>query len=337
MIAMSATVSDPRRLADVYIGSTSEVVTISGQRKLEARVILASGSDKDRADAAMSDVEHFGSVQKILVFVNSRKQVDTCAGFFQCGHFANVPVYGHHGSLSKSQREDAEARFKSDSEAICVATMTLEVGIDIGDIDLVVCMDPPFSLASFLQRIGRGCRRLKGLTRVLCVARDRAGDLMFQAMIRQASLGIPPGPVLPFRRSVLVQQILAYLRQVPKNHRITDQFLKVFVSKSLPGIREECIKEVLADMVQMGLLDKRGDVFQPASAGRDFIESSKAYSNIQPTPLEVALLDVDSGKVVATVAGVRSQTGGVRVAGRSYDLVPGGSAMRQRVRGGGEH
>ena len=52
--------------------------------------------------------------------------------------------------------------------AICVATMTLEVGIDIGDIDLVVCLDPPYSLSSFLQRIGRGCRRLKGVTRVLC-------------------------------------------------------------------------------------------------------------------------------------------------------------------------
>lgn len=336
-IAMSATVSDPRRLADAYLGSNSEIVAVAGQRDLEARVLLASGGDQDRAEAAMSDVEHFGCAHKILVFVNSRKQVDSCAGFFQYGRFASVPVYGHHGSLSKPQREDTEARFRSDSDAICVATMTLEVGIDIGDIDLVVCMDPPFSLASFLQRIGRGCRRLKGLTRVLCVARDRAGDLMFQAMIRQASEGMPPGPVSPFRRSVLVQQFLAYLRQVPKNHRIPGQFLNVFATNSMPSISEACIKEVLADMAQMGLLDKRGDIVQPASAGWDFIESSKVYSNIQPTPLEVALLDVDTGKVVATVAGVQSQTGGIRVAGHSYDLVPGGSAMRQRVRGGGEH
>ena len=59
-----------------------------------------------------------------------------------------MPVYGHHGSLSKSEREDTENRFKADSQAIRVATMTLEVGIDIGDIDLVICMDPPFSAAS---------------------------------------------------------------------------------------------------------------------------------------------------------------------------------------------
>ena len=215
--------------------------------------------------------------------------------------------------------------------------MTLEVGIDIGDIDLVICMDPPFSLSSFLQRIGRGCRRLNGLTRVLCVARDRAGALMFQSLIRQASLGIPPGPLYPFRRSVLVQQFLAYLRQVSKNRRVKGQFVKSFASTAIPVIGDTCLEEALADMVQMGLLDKHGDVFQPASAGWDFIESSKIYSNIQPTPLEVALVDVDSGKVVATVAAVASHSGGIRVAGRSYDLVPGGSTTKQRVRSGGEH
>ena len=336
-IAMSATVADPRRLADAYIGTGSEIVSVPGQRDLEARVILADGHDKQRAEAAMAEVGKFGAVHKILVFVNSRKQVDTCAGFFRCGPFAKVPVYGHHGSLSKSQREDVESRFKTDSQAICVATMTLEVGIDIGDIDLVVCMDPPFSLSSFLQRIGRGCRRLNGRTRVLCIARDRAGELMFQALIRQASLGIPPGPLAPFRRSVLVQQFLAYLRQVSKNRRVKGQFTKVFSSAVAPAISETCIEEALDDMVRMSFLDKKADVYQPASAGWDFIESSRIYSNIQPTPLEIALVDVDSGKVVATVAAVSGQSGGIRVAGRSYDLLPGGSTTKQRVRSGGDH
>lgn len=308
-----------------------------GQRDLEAKVILVDGNDKERAEAAMAETEAFGSVQKILVFVNSRRQVDTCAGFFRCGAFARVPVYGHHGSLSKAQREDVEARFKSEATAICVATMTLEVGIDIGDIDLIICMDPPFSLSSFLQRIGRGCRRLNGRTRVVCVARDRAGELMFQALIRQASLGIPHGPLYPFRRSVLVQQFLAYLRQVSRNRRTKDQFSRVFVSTVVPTISESCVEETLADMVQMGFLDKEGEVFQPASSGWEFIQSSKIYSNIQPTPLEVALVDVDSGKVVATVAAVGSQSGGIRVAGRSYDLLPRGSATKQRVRSGGEY
>jgi ATP-dependent Lhr-like helicase len=336
-IAMSATVSNPLRLADVYLGPNASIVTVPGQRQLEAKTILAVGTDKDRAEAAIAATSDFEDIRKMLVFVNSRKQVDAGAAFFQCGRFSSVPVYGHHGSLAKSEREEAESRFKADHQAICVATMTLEVGIDIGDIDLVICMDPPFSLSSFLQRIGRGCRRLNGLTRVLCVARDRAGELIFESLIRQAAVGVPPEPVPPFRRSVLLQQVLAYLRQVPKNRRVREQFFKVLCSSAEPQIREDCVERLLADMVQEGILDRQSGVYRPASEGWDFIESNRIYGNIQANPLEIALVDVDTGKTVASVAAVPERSKGVRIAGRSYELLPGGSGTIKRVRGGGEH
>jgi ATP-dependent Lhr-like helicase len=337
IVAMSATVSNPRRLANAYLGAPSEIVAVAGQRELDARILLAGGTDRQRAEQAILAADAFEDVHKVLVFVNSRKQVDTGAGDFRCGRFLQCPVYGHHGSLSKDQREETEARFKSDSVAICVATMTLEVGIDIGDIDLVICMDPPFSLASFLQRIGRGCRRLNGRTRVLCVARDRAGELMFEALIRQAELGMPAGPTAPFRRSVLFQQVLAYLKQVPKHCRVTEQFVKVLAADSHPVVTERHVREILADMVQSGFLDKQRGVYLPASEGWGFIESNRIYANIQANPLEVELVDVESGQVVATVAGIRDQSGGIRIAGRSYNFVPGGSPFTQRVRGGGDH
>jgi ATP-dependent Lhr-like helicase len=337
VVAMSATVSDPRRLANAYLGTCSEIVAVPGQRELEARILLAGGTDRQRATQAMLAADGFEDVHKILVFVNSRKQVDTSAGDFRCGRFSHCPVYGHHGSLSKAQREETEARFKSDSVAICVATMTLEVGIDIGDIDLVICMDPPFSLASFLQRVGRGCRRLKGRTRVLCVARNRAGELMFEALVRQAELGMPAGPTAPFRRSVLFQQILAYLKQVPKHRRVMEQFVKVFATDALPIVTERQVQDMLADMTQTGFLDKQGEIYSPASEGWGFIESNRIYANIQANPLEVELVDVESGQVVATAAGIRDRSGGIRIAGRSYDFIPGGSPFTQRVRGGGDH
>ncbi|MCA9087258.1 MAG: DEAD/DEAH box helicase [Planctomycetaceae bacterium] len=336
-IAMSATVSNPRRLADVYLGPDASIVKVPGQRQLEAKTILAVGTDKDRAEAAVAATSGFDDIRKMLVFVNSRKQVDTGASFFQCGRFSSVPVYGHHGSLARSEREETESRFKADHQAICVATMTLEVGIDIGDIDLVICLDPPFSLSSFLQRIGRGCRRLNGLTRVLCVARDRAGELIFESLIRQAAVGVPPEPVPPFRRSVLLQQVLAYLRQVPKNSRVREQFFKILCSSAEPQVREDCVEGLLADMLQEGFLDRQSEVYRPASKGWDFIESNRIYGNIQASPLEVALVDVDTGKIVASVAAVPERSKGVRIAGRSYEVLPGGSGTIKRVRGAGEH
>lgn len=336
-IALSATVDNPNRLASAYLGQPFDIVSVPGQRDLESHIVLASGTDQERAEASIHALqEYFPDAHKVLVFVNSRKQVDTGAGYFRCGRFENVPVYGHHGSMSKEKREDVESRFKDNAAAICVATMTLEVGIDIGDIDLVICMDPPFSMSSFLQRIGRGCRRLRGRTRVLCMARDRASELMFEALVRQAAVGVPSCPTPPYRRSVLVQQILAYLQQVPKQRRVIEQLLRVFVSHCEPVISEETVRAVANDMVETGLIDRQGQVYQPASHGRDFIESKKIYGNIQPNPLEVALVDVDSGKIVATVAGLGNSVRHIRVAGRPYEVLPGGSAFRQKVRGGGD-
>ncbi|MEX0718951.1 MAG: DEAD/DEAH box helicase [Planctomycetaceae bacterium] len=335
-VAMSATVADPLRLAACYLGDHATIISVSGQRELESKIIRAAGTDKDRAHAAIDAADAFADIRKMLVFVNSRKQVDSAAGFFRFGRFAKVPVHGHHGSLSKSKREEAEERFKADEEAICVATMTLEVGIDIGDIDLVVCMDPPFSLSSFLQRIGRGCRRLKGRTRVLCIARDRASELMFDALVWQAGRGMPAGPTPPFRRSVLLQQVLAYLRQAPKNHRTRTQFLETFSSPVPPPIDADLIGEVLCDMVQTGMLDQHGSIYQPAADGWSFIQSNAIFTNIQPNPVEITLIDADTGQSVASVAGLHGSKG-VRLAGRSFELLPGGGPHQHRVRAGGEH
>jgi Lhr-like helicase len=310
---------------------------VGGQRELESRVIFASGDDQARAEATIDSLDEFHNARKILVFVNSRKQVDSGAGYFRYGRFEKTPVFGHHGSLSKHERERTESRFKLEPTAICVATMTLEVGIDIGDVDLVVCMDPPFSLSSFLQRIGRGSRRRAGLTRVLCVARDRAGVLMFNALIYQARLSMPRVPLPPFRRSVLVQQILAYLKQVPRNARVLEQFLRVFASDAKPRIAAEDVESIVQDLVAENVLSKQRDVFLPASRGWDFIESNKIFSNIQPSPLEVALVDVDSGRVVARVKSVAPGAEGVRVAGTSYRLLKGGRGNVQPVRSDDGH
>ena len=108
---------------------------------------------------------------------------------------------------------------------------------------------------------------------------------------------------------------------------------RVMTSDQLPSLSLDRLKTVLGDMVQQGLLDLRGLVYQPASAGWEFIESSRIYSNIDPSPAEVSLVDADSGKIVATVAGVSNKY--VRIAGKSYELLPGGKPGEARIRGAG--
>ena len=64
-------------------------------------------------------------------------------------------VAAHHGSLSREQRLDAEQRLKAGDAAALVATASLELGIDIGDVELVCQLGAPRSISTFLQRVGR--------------------------------------------------------------------------------------------------------------------------------------------------------------------------------------
>ena len=66
----------------------------------------------------------------------------------------------HHSSVDKELREESEKRFKYFKEGFMISTSTLELGIDIGNIDIVVQIHPPHNVSSFLQRVGRSRRKL---------------------------------------------------------------------------------------------------------------------------------------------------------------------------------
>jgi ATP-dependent Lhr-like helicase len=89
-----------------------------------------------------------------LVFVNTRKMAERVAARL-AEQLGKEAVTSHHGSLSRERRLDAEQRLKAGALKALVATASLELGIDIGDVDLVVQIAPTASIATFLQRIGR--------------------------------------------------------------------------------------------------------------------------------------------------------------------------------------
>ncbi len=95
-----------------------------------------------------------GAHRTTLVFTNTRKLAERVAARL-AERLGKENVTSHHGSLSKARRLDAEQRLKQGRLAALVATNSLELGIDIGDVDLVVQIGPTPTIAAFLQRIGR--------------------------------------------------------------------------------------------------------------------------------------------------------------------------------------
>jgi len=108
-----------------------------------------------------------------LIFVNTRRMAERVARHLS-DRLGEDAVTAHHGSLSKEKRLDAESRLKSGHLKALVATASLELGIDIGHVDLVCQIGSPNRIATFLQRVGRSGHTVSGLPkgRLFPVSRD---------------------------------------------------------------------------------------------------------------------------------------------------------------------
>ncbi|MEG3050478.1 MAG: DEAD/DEAH box helicase, partial [Thermomonas sp.] len=144
-----------------------------------------------------------------LVFVNTRRMAERAARYLS-ERLGKEHVAAHHGSLSKELRLDAEQRLKRGELKVLVATASLELGIDIGDVDLVCQLGSPRSMAAFLQRVGRASHHVGGIPkgRLFAITRD---DLMECTAlldgVRRGELDRMPMPEAPL--DVLAQVIVA--------------------------------------------------------------------------------------------------------------------------------
>ena len=144
-----------------------------------------------------------------LVFVNTRRLAERVTHHL-CDRLGNDKVTSHHGSLSAKLRLEAEHRLKRGELKALVATASLELGIDIGSVDLVCQLGPTRSIATFLQRVGRAEHRRGGMSkgRLFPLSRDELveGIATLRSIRKQEldSLEMPQKPL-----DLLAQQIVA--------------------------------------------------------------------------------------------------------------------------------
>jgi ATP-dependent Lhr-like helicase len=243
VVACSATIHDPQGLAGRYLES-AKVVSVAGAKELEVTYAPCSAPHQllatiDRVWGPTDDC-----FRKILVFVARRADVERLTSLAHTHPRLGTRVYAHHGSLSRSERERVEERFAADPSAICFATMTLELGVDIGDVDLVVLAEPPTSVASLLQRVGRGNRRSNRCHLLACF-QDPGELARLRHLVELARQGeLCPQPY-HFRPSVLVQQAGSLLLQ-SRTRWLTAEVLE---SRLPAGVAQSFGRERLAELL----------------------------------------------------------------------------------------
>ena len=209
-IGLSATVGNPDQIARWLTGTSKrESVVIDPPRPKANRLIKVYLRD-DVSDFAREAVRE-GQGKKSLFFCQSRALTEAVADKMRDD---DIDVFVHHGSVSKEERYAAEERFATGTNACIVATSTLELGIDVGGLDLTFQANAPSTVSSFLQRMGRTGRREGTVANMTFLCEDAVSVVQSTALVLLAAKGWVED-IRDETRSwpVLVHQILAQTQQ----------------------------------------------------------------------------------------------------------------------------
>ena len=266
-IGLSATVKPLETAARLLVGAGEPLPTIvdSGHgRRLDLSLELPDGE----LEAAISGEQfnelldmisaHVANHRTTLVFVNTRNLSERVA--HQLGErLGEDKVAAHHGSLSRERRQRVERRLRAGDLRALVATASLELGIDVGPVELVCQIGSPHSIASFLQRVGRANHHRTGVPRGVMypTTRDELVECVaLLAAIKRGRLDALHPPEQPL--DILAQQIVAEAAARGEDGVGEDE-LFALVSRAWPYRRltREDFEEIV-ELVSMGIDTGRG-------------------------------------------------------------------------------
>ena len=193
-IGLSATVADPDALRGWLVPSgTPQALLVLGGPGAKPNIHILKSQERvpwsgHSSRYAIPDV--YAAITKAkmtLIFVNTRSQAEmTFQGLWEANE-ANLPIALHHGSLDVGQRRKVEAAMAAGTLRAVVCTSTLDLGIDWGDVDLVINLGAPKGSSRLLQRIGRSNHRLDSPSEALLVPSNRFEVLECEAALQAAS------------------------------------------------------------------------------------------------------------------------------------------------------
>jgi ATP-dependent Lhr-like helicase len=318
-IGLSATQNPIQLIADFLTGShpsrkAARIVQVGQRRHLDLAIEVPSDELGSVATTAMwteifdklaAVTEHHRST---LVFVNTRRLVEKIA-FELTERMGLEHVAAHHGSLSRTLRLDAEQRLKNGEIKILIATASLELGIDIGDVDLVCQINTTRAVSVAMQRVGRAGHWRGAIPKGRLFATTRDDLLEQAALIRKMRAGeldqleIPDAPI-----DVLMQQIVAacgcepwhedrlfeVLRRAYPYRNITrahfDELLHL-LHEGIESGRGRYGAYLLRDGVQGHLHPRRGARMIAISNGGAIPDTSLFSVILQPEGVQIATLD----------------------------------------------
>ncbi len=224
-VGISATIADMREVGRFLCGDREfEIVDIEKTKRFEIEVVkpeedksLLKLSRKARLGLTLTTIvnkmaQDISSHTRTIIFVNTRQQAEIISFAFKT-LFPDLPIGLHHSSLSKRQRIEMENKLRSGAIKAMVATSSMELGIDVGSIDLVIQFMSPRQVNKLVQRIGRSGHLFykKSVGKIYTVNDDDYLESL--AIVELMKKGFLEKPTIPFNPlDVLAHQVIGFVR-----------------------------------------------------------------------------------------------------------------------------
>ncbi len=235
--------------------------------ELPASELEAVGSGAQLSDMLDRIAEHTLEHRTTLIFVNTRKMAERVAHQLaerlgaQPGHEGDVDasllVAAHHGSLSAARRRIVETRLRAGDLRALVATSSLELGIDVGPVELVCQIGSPRAIGTFLQRVGRANHQRHGTPagRLFPTTRDELVECTaLLVAVRAGRLDMLEPPIAPL--DVLAQQLVAEVASV-EEHEVESMWTMTRQAAPYADLSRQDFDDVV-ELVSWGIETGRG-------------------------------------------------------------------------------
>ena len=188
-IGLSATVSNPEEAGRFLVGSKRkfELIHDTSLRNYDVDVVFVDGIMDDVAVEIIEYVKKQNITSPVLLFTNSRGESERLSSILKQKTSLNVEL--HHGSLSRQVREETEDILREGKSGIVVCTSSLELGLDIGSVELVIQYGSPRQVSKFMQRIGRSKHNRGDSARGLIITESADDEFEIQAIIERIKEG----------------------------------------------------------------------------------------------------------------------------------------------------
>lgn len=320
-VALSATLENPEAVGERYFRPL-KVVKVTQKRTIDAEFIAMTNETMSPLLDCFSGFGQQGW-RKAIVFCNTRNEVEDYANRVrQAQTVFGSAVFVHYSNLERERRKEIEEQFKQAEVAVCFASSTLELGIDIGNIDVAVLIGAPGSSASFWQRVGRAGRR-RATRWVVCGYRNTLEREIFRTLLEANNEGSPP--LMPFNDSVVIQQIFSLIKQSPRGSVRLNPLLALFDGM----LEESALRAILGELESATYLKlgKADEWHAGAKLNRLFDMQGydknplSLYSNIKNTDAgKIVIRERDSQRIVARVDNQWLERETLSLQGRSVSI-----------------